>query len=218
MELKYIILIILGIVSIVYLFTLVKKPSMFQFVLKGCLMPLLLAFYITSAGTENIFWPVALALIFAWIGDVLLVRITNILWFRLGLLSFLIGHIFYIIAMYEFIQPINFTVLIISIIAAVCIGYIVYKTVKPSKQMKIPVIAYETVILLMTISALQVFILQFTGKGHIFGLLIFSGSICFLISDTLLAIRTFRRVKIYFAVMITYIAAQFLITLGFTMI
>ena len=196
MELKNIFLIIFGVVSVVYLFTLAKKPSMFQFALKGCLMPLLAAFYITSAGTGNIFWPVIFALIFAWIGDVLLVRITNILWFKLGLLSFLIGHIFYIIAMYEFIQPINITVLVISFIAAAFFGIMVYKTVKPSKQMKIPVVAYETVILLMTISALQVFLLQFIGSGHAFGLLIFTGSVCFLISDTLLAIRTFRRVKI----------------------
>jgi len=217
MELNFIFLIIFGVVSVVYLFTLSKKPSMFQYILKGCLMPLLLSFYITSAGYGNIFLPVVLALIFAWIGDVLLVRITNMLWFKLGLLSFLIGHIFYIIAMYEFIQPVNITVLIISVIVAAFLGAAIYKIIKPSKQMKIPVIAYETVILLMTISALQLFILQFTGNGYIFGLFIFAGSLCFLISDTLLAIRTFRRVKIYFGVMITYIAAQFLIALGFIM-
>jgi len=217
MELKFIFLIILGAVSLVYLITLGFKPGLLQFILKGCLMPLVLAVYISSVGTANIYQPVVFALIFAWIGDVLLVRITNILWFKLGLASFLIGHIFYCVAMYAFILPFNIPVLLISAAVACCLGVIIYKFVKPGKQMKIPVIAYETIIMIMAIFALQLFITQFIGNGLIFGILIFAGSLCFVASDTMLALRTFRRVKIYFAVMITYIAAQILIALGFSM-
>ena len=84
--------------------------------------------------------------------------------------------------------------------------------------MRIPVIAYEAVILVMAVFALQLFISQFLEKNHLFGLLIFAGSVCFIASDTMLALRTFRRVKIYVTVMITYIAAQFLITAGFCLI
>ncbi|MCL2214613.1 MAG: lysoplasmalogenase [Treponema sp.] len=216
MELKVILLIIFGVVSVIYLITLGYKPAVFQYILKGLLIPLLLAIYLSSVNI--IFWPVVLALVFAWIGDVLLVKITNILWFRLGLASFLIGHICYIAAMHGFINPFNVTILVVSIIAAGGLGIFIYKVVKPGKQMKIPVIAYETVILVMVIFALQLFLSQFIAHGLIFSLLILSGSICFVVSDTLLALRTFRKVKIYFAVMITYIAAQFLITLGFCMV
>jgi len=212
MELKIIFIIIFGIVSIVYLITLAFKPCLFQFILKGCLMPLLLAIYF--AASDNIFLPVVLALIFAWIGDVLLVRITNIKWFKLGLASFLTGHICYIIAMYGYTQPFNIIALIISFIVAACFAFIAYKVVRPSKQMKIPVIAYEATILTMAVFALQVFLAQ----NSLFGILIFAGSLCFVTSDTLLALKTFRRAKIYFAVMITYIAAQFLITYGFTLV
>ena len=218
MELRFIFLIIFGVVSLVYLITLRFKPGLLQFILKGCLMPLVLTVYITSVGTGNIYWPVVFALIFAWAGDVLLVRITNILWFKLGLACFLIGHIFYCIAMYAYILPFNIPVLLISAAVACCSGVIIFKIVKPGKQMKIPVIAYETIILIMAIFALQVFLSQFIENGKIFGLLIFIGSLCFVASDTMLALRTFRRVKIYFAVMITYIAAQLLITLGFCMV
>lgn len=218
MELKYFFIGIFGIVSVIYLITLSRKPGIFQFVLKGCLMPLILAIYITSVGTDKIYWLVALAMIFAWAGDILLLRITNILWFKLGLASFLIGHICYIAAMYKFIKPFNIPVLIISFAAAACLGVIIFKFVKPGRQMKIPVIAYETVILIMAICALQLFLLQFIARGHIFGLMIFAGSVCFIASDTMLALRTFRRVKIYFGVMVTYIAAQLLIALGFCMI
>jgi len=218
MELKFIFMIILGAVSLVYLISLCFKAGLFRFILKGCLMPLVLAVYVFSAGTENIYWPVVFALVFAWIGDILLLQITNILWFKLGLASFLIGHIFYCIAMYKFIIPFNITVLLISAALACCIGIIIYKIVRPSGQMRIPGIAYEIVILIMAIFALQFFISQFIAKGYISGALIFAGSICFIASDTMLALRTFRRVKIYFGVMVTYIAAQLLIAIGFSMI
>jgi len=218
MELKYIFLIIFAAVSLVYLITLGFKPALFQFILKGCLMPLVLAVYITSAGTENIYWPVVFALVFAWIGDVLLVKITNILWFKLGLASFLIGHVFYCIAMYGYIVPFNITVLIISALAACFIGVLIFKIVKPGKQMRIPVIAYEIIILFMAIFALQLFLSQYITNGSLFGILVFAGSILFVASDFMLALRTFRRVKIYFAVMITYISAQLLITHGFCMV
>jgi uncharacterized membrane protein YhhN len=211
MSLQAVFLIILGVVSVVYLVTLRFKPGMFQFILKGCLMPLVLGVYLT--GAQIFLLPVILALIFAWIGDVLLVRITNILWFKLGLASFLIGHLCYIIAMFGFINLFNIPVLIISVIVAACFGVIAFKVVKPGKQMRIPVIAYETIIMLMAIFALQFFLAHQT----MFGILIFAGSLCFVTSDTLLALRTFRRVRIYFGVMVTYIAAQFLIALGFSM-
>jgi len=218
MELKYIILIIFGAVSVVYLITLSFKPALFQFILKGCLMPLVLCVYITSAGTENIYWPVVFALVFAWFGDILLVRITSILWFKLGLASFLIGHIFYCIAMYGYIVPFNVPVLLISAAAACCFGVITFRVVRPGKQMRVPVIAYETIILIMAIFALQLFLSQYIAGGSVFGILVFAGSLCFVVSDTLLALRTFRRIRIYFAVMLTYIAAQLLITLGFCMV
>ena len=211
MELKFVLLIVLGVVSVVYLITLTFKPGVFQYILKGCLMPLVLAVYLSGVGTDNIFFPVMLALIFAWIGDVLLIKITNILWFKLGLASFLIGHICYIAAMYRFAVPFKIPVLIVSIIFAVCFGIIAFRVVKPGNQMKIPVIAYETIIMVMAIFALQLFLEQ----RSLFGLLVFAGSICFVVSDTLLALKTFRRARVYFAVMVTYIAAQLLIALGF---
>jgi len=215
MSLQIIFLAILGVVSVVYLVTLAFKPGLFQFILKGCLMPLVFAVYFF--GTNTILLPVVLALVFAWIGDVLLVRITNILWFKLGLASFLVGHIFYCIAMSGFIRPLNIPVLVVSIVFAAVFCIVAYKVVRPSKQMRIPVIAYEAIIMIMAIFACQLFIAQMSAAKY-FGALVFAGSICFVVSDTLLALRTFRRARIYFGVMITYIAAQLLIALGFCLV
>jgi len=210
MELKLILLIILGVVSLVYLITLFFKDSILQFILKGCLVPLILAIYIFGAN-QNILPLMVIALIFGWLGDVFLLKINNLLCFRLGLASFLLGHIFYIITMISYAQPFNILILIISVVAAVCYGIFMFKLVQPTLDMKIPVIAYEVILLTMAIFALQLFLAQ---RGN-FGALVFAGSIFFVASDSMLALVTFRKKKLYVPVMITYIAAQLLIVLGF---
>ncbi|MCL2196605.1 MAG: lysoplasmalogenase [Treponema sp.] len=209
MDLKLIFLIILGVVSVIYLTTLFFKENVFQFVLKGLLIPLILAVYIF--GANKVFLPIVLALIFAWIGDVLLIKISNLLCFRLGLASFLIGHICYITAMFGFGQPFNIPFLIICFIVGAGLGFLIFKIIQPTPDMKIPVIAYETIILVMAIFAVQLF----TSQGGGFGALVLAGSICFVASDTSLALVTFRKKPYYVFVMVTYIAAQLLITLGF---
>jgi uncharacterized membrane protein YhhN len=211
MELKLIFLIVLAVVSVIYLITLFFKDSIMQFILKACLLPLIAAIYIF--GTEKLLIPIILALIFGWIGDVFLLKIGNLLSFRLGLASFLIGHICYIIAFFNYIKPLNINVLIVSIISAFGLGVCIFKLVQPGKDMKYPVIAYEIIIMLMAISAVQIFFVS----GGVFGILVMAGSICFVVSDGTLAYDTFRKkTKIgSFVVMLTYIAAQLLITLGF---
>jgi uncharacterized membrane protein YhhN len=212
MEPKIFFLIALGVVSLVYLVTLFFKESTFQFILKSCLVPIIMAVYIF--GPNQILPTIVLALVFAWLGDVLLIKINNPFFFRFGLASFLIGHIFYIITMFTHALPLHIPVLIISVIAAVCYGIITFKMVKPSPEMRIPVIAYETIILIMVISALQLFL----AHESWFGTLIFAGSICFIASDTMLALVTFRKKPLFVYVMITYIAAQLLIALGFCLV
>jgi len=211
MELKLILLVVLAAVSLVYLITLFFKDSLFQFILKGCLVPLILAVYLSAANT--ILLPIILALVFGWLGDVLLVKISNLLCFRLGLASFLLGHIFYIITMFNYAQPFNILFLIISIIVAVCYGIFIFKMVQPSPDMKIPVIAYEAILLTMAIFALQLFLSQ----GGKFGAFVFVGSLFFVASDSMLALATFRKKALNVPVMFTYIAAQLLIVLGFGM-
>jgi uncharacterized membrane protein YhhN len=208
MNMQFIFLIVLGVVSAVYLVSL-SKTTIFQYVLKGCLIPLVFAVYITGANT--ILLPIILALVFAWIGDILLIKISNLWCFRLGLASFLIGHICYIIAMFEHAQPLNIPVLVISIVIAATLGFLLFKTVKPTNEMKNPVIAYEAIILVMAIFALQLFLSQ----GSYFGAFVLAGSICFVASDTSLAFVTFQKKPYYVFCMATYIAAQLLITLGF---
>ena len=208
---KIILLVTFVAVSAIYLVSLFFKQGKLQSVLKSCLVPLILAIYLF--GAKRILIPVVLALIFGWIGDVLLLDITKVRRFQLGLASFLVGHVCFIVAFFEFALPLNILVLTVSVLVASIAGFFIFRFVRPDKEMKYPVIAYEVIIMLMAISAVQVF---FSQSG-VFGALAFIGSLCFVMSDSILAYDTFRKKsKIgYFMVMVTYILAQFLITLGF---
>jgi uncharacterized membrane protein YhhN len=65
----------------------------------------------------------------------------------------------------------------------------------------------------MVIFALQVFM----ANERDFGGFVFAGSLCFMVSDSMLAYDTFRKKIKYgsFLIMLTYILAQLFITLGF---
>ena len=141
-----------------------------------------------------------------------MVKIRDVRFFRLGLASFLLGHICYIPSMMHFAGGMDFFALILSLIAALPLGLLLRSVVRPSREMNVPSIVYETVILLMAASALQLFI----ARGSPFGTLVFAGSLCFLASDSMLAYFNFRTKPRFgdFFVMLTYLAAQLCIVLG----
>jgi uncharacterized membrane protein YhhN len=211
MELKMVFLVILAVVSVIYLISLFFKFGLFQMILKGCLLPLILAVYIF--GAKIILLPVVLALILGWIGDIFLLKIGNVSFFRIGLASFLAGHICYILAMFNYTQPFNITALACGIAVAVVLAFFIFKIVRPNAEMKIPVIFYEMVIFVMAVFAVQLFLAQ----GGYFGAFVLAGSLCFVVSDGMLAFDTFRKKTKYgfFFVMVTYILAQLFIILGF---
>ena len=200
----------LAALSAVYLVSLFFKHGMFQAIAKGCLVPLILAVYLS--GAERIFIPVVLALFFGWMGDILLLKIEDLRFFRLGLASFLLGHVCYIPSMLYFAGTPHIPALAVSVPAAVAAGLLMRRIVRPSKAMSVPTIIYEAVILLTMISAIQLFL----ARGTPFGAFALAGSACFLVSDSFLAFFTFRTKPKYgdFLVMLTYISAQLCITLG----
>ena len=167
MEYKTIFLILFTAFSVLHLVSLLIKQGLFKAITKSLLMPLLLGMYIF--GAQNIFWPVAAALVLGWAGDVFLLKIESLVRFRLGLASFLLGHLAYIIALINFAQPFNTNALAVSFAAAIAFGITMYKIVHPNREMKIPVVVYETVITAMAILAFQVFL----NKGNPYGALVF---------------------------------------------
>ena len=203
-------LIILGALSAVYLVSLFFKKGIFQAIAKACLMPLILAIYIT--GSSRLFIPIVLALFFCWLGDIFLIKIEDTRFFKLGLAGFLLGHIFYIPSLLHFAGGINIVVLLVSLPAGVILGIALHYLIRPSHEMNILSIIYEVILLLMVLSAAQLF----AAQGAPFGTLVLAGGLCFIASDTVLALFTFNSKPRYgdFLVMLTYISAQLLIILG----
>lgn len=152
------------------------------------------------------------ALIFSLLGDVLLMLVND--WahfFTLGLISFLLAHVMYILVFLKHRNktksPLGF-----SIILLVYAAFLFYTLYGGLGEMLIPVIIYMLVILSMATSA-------YLRKGEVSKLsysLIFAGAIFFMISDSLLALNKFYKPLPLadISIMLTYALAQYLIVLG----
>ena len=181
---------------------------------KICLMPALLVFYFLGAG--RVLFPVIAALIFSWAGDTLLINKDKQIFFKSGLAAFLVSHIFYIIAFLMLAGSVNTLALIISVVIAVPMGLAMLKLLNASPPMKIPVAAYAVVIILMSMSALQLMIARLDFAG----ILIFAASVVYLFSDTFMAYLLFHGKPKYFnfITMVPYIIAQGGIIMGLVLV
>ena len=206
-------LIIFGLVAIVHIAAIFLKKEKLRQISKCFVIPPLLAVYI--AGAENLLPFIIPALVLGWIGDVLLLKIEKSIFFKLGLASFLLGHICYIIVFIGLLGEagnINIPAILIFTPPAIVLGAVVFRLIKPTKEMRIPVVFYMVILETMTLFGFQVFLFNPGATG----LLILSGCLCFMVSDTILAYYTFRKLKLSGAVLIMayYILAQAEIVLG----
>ena len=212
--------VVFGLVSVFHIIVIALRKEKLRRISKCLVMPLLLAVYI-AGGKGRSFFPIP-ALILGWIGDVLLIKIEKKAHFMLGLASFLLGHVFYIVTfMYLLgffgagggvVNNINIPALLIFTPSAAVLGMVVFRLIKPTKEMFLPVILYMAVLITMNLFGFQAS-LFYPGAA---GLLILSGCFNFIVSDTLLAYYTFRKLKLLGAVliMVYYILAQAEIIMG----
>ncbi len=180
---------------------------------KTLLMPVLLAFYLLAARRfgRPVFPLAVLALVFGWAGDVLLLGKGDG-FFLSGLVSFLLGHVFYGIL---FITQIKggpaFRPVYLVIAAYLIYAAVVYRYLMPhvGKAMRIPVTVYLVIILIMNVTAL----LRTGSVPVASSVLVSVGALLFMISDTILSFKIFCGKKGR-GVMETYTAAQLLIVCG----
>ena len=215
-----------AVVSVIHITAIILRKEWLRRISKCFIIPPLLGAYIAGAGNWIIF-PIP-ALILGWIGDVLLIRIDKKSHFITGLASFLLGHFFYIVTFacilgffgygaagpngISMVCNINVPALLIFIVPTVFLGMVVFRLIKPTKEMYGPVLVYMVILIMMSFAGFQVFLFH----PGIAGLLILSGSFNFMISDTILAYYTFRKLKLSGAVLIMayYILAQAEIIIG----
>jgi len=147
-------------------------------------------------------------LIFSLIGDVVLILPGDV--FLIGLVSFLIAHLFYIAA---FVMVGGFYRTFWGTIPFLLVGIVLGIVLWPDLgDMKSPVLAYMIIILIMAWQALG----QWRQTGEIRALLAFLGAILFVISDLALAVNRFATPIDMAALLVlgTYYPAQWLIALS----
>ena len=218
---EYFFLFIYIIVAVVDLFAVLKDNKKLEYIAKPLLMPILALYFIFGTFRFGTDWLIVFALLFGCSGDIFLMLENEEKWFMYGMIGFLIGHIFYIIAFLLSIGEniINFPlwglILILPVILILFLTFPKYKDYMG--DLKIPVYVYMIAILFMHFTS----ILRL-GAFDIFCpcfFLVYLGSLLFISSDSLIAIDTFKEdIEIpHFYIMLTYILGQFLIAQGILM-
>lgn len=174
---------------------------------KPLIIPSLLVVYVFSVRERNNTY--IAALIFSFLGDSFLMYEGD-LYFMIGLISFLIAHILFIIIVLKRIQnPKMATVVVSSLPFLVLFVGLLGVLYNSLDELLIPVIIYGlTISLFGTVS-----LIDYLNKQCNSSLLMLIGASIFIVSDSILAINKFYVATKVFAilVMITYIIAQYFI-------
>ena len=146
-------------------------------------------------------------------GDILLLlekKLNNPLLFYFGLGAFLFAHISYIILYKNWGKQFK-SIPLLSIYILYLLFFLYLLVPGMKTDLAIPVVLYGLVLCAMAWSAWRI-----VSVHKAFGLYVVFGAILFVISDSILAIRKFKMPVAQgdFLIMLTYLAAQFLITWG----
>lgn len=150
------------------------------------------------------------ALVFSWCGDVLLLFTKRSeLYFIFGLISFLTAHIFYTILFVKEIKKANGKLKFKNVGLVFIVVYLIsflYVLFPHLGGLKIPVIIYALIITTMLFTAWQ--LSKCWPKP--LSILLLTGALSFVLSDSILAINKFYQPLPYsgFLIMTTYLFAQ----------
>jgi len=155
------------------------------------------------------------AILFAFIGDMLLVIINDLL-FLPGMIAYMINLIFLSVFFLQ-LQPLSSKKLlrpILVLLALTVAGYIVFNFLgNLLRQFQVPVLCY---MFFVSIAAALSINTTYHPRLHKTGWLFFAGALVFIISNTILVMNRFYLLwhNLYMAVMVTYGLAQFLFAKG----
>lgn len=194
-----------------------------MYVLKPMLMiALAIYFYSQTKASTKFFKLVLFGLIFSWGGDVFLMfEPFNPLFFVAGLGSFLVAHIFYVLAFVNNIKasptPLGTSQIVTAVLPFLLFSGSFFFLIKDGLgDMMVPVIAYTIVISLMGITAS----LRGSAVNKTSFIWVLAGAIMFIISDSTIALNKFvftTDEPLPFArviIMGLYITAQYFIAVG----
>lgn len=200
------------------LFAIYFSNELLRIISKSLLMPLLLIYFFTQ--TVNAVSPlkawIILALIFSWLGDILLLfEVRNPIFFLLGLSAFFVAQVFYIVFFHNIRMKEYIRGNALLLLGVIVYYFILISIISPSLgSMKLPVRVYGVVLSFMVMLAMHT---MFSRK-KIAGWWMMVGAVLFVISDSLLALNKFYRSFDYaeILIMLTYGLAQLAIVQGGT--
>ena len=184
---------------------------------KSLIMLSLIGYYMATIGKRNGHF--IRAMFFCWTGDVLLLKQADAeMFFILGLVSFLIGHLLYILAYRELRWADKMNGLLmtqklrVSFPVALAGTGLIVVLLPTLGGLMIPVIVYAIVLMGMVMAAF--FRYGRTSPDSFW--LVAAGALLFMVSDSILAINKFHTAFELAGplIMLTYILAQFLIVEG----
>jgi len=188
-----------------------------------CALLMLLVYGLGQESVSNYRNLIFAGLLFSMFGDIFLMLKNEK--FELGLASFFVAHLFYIVAFFQFID-VDKNIPWIYYFSLLIIASFVWAYLKDgvarvsSGKLKVPVIAYITVIIIMVMSArtwqIQASEFGFDGLTVSSATLAYIGALFFMASDLNLAINKFKKPykAAQFVTLSTYYMAQILIALS----
>jgi uncharacterized membrane protein YhhN len=195
-----------------------RKAIKVRYGTKPAAMILLILWFTQAGHWQGVLLWFGIALVLSLLGDIFLLFEDR--FFVLGLVSFLLAHISYLVGFNQTFPAVEAQTLLVLVavgaIAVVVFSYVLKGMSRSSKnkKLKIPVIIYGMVISLMVVSA----ILNFYRAGWSLptALLTSLGAALFFTSDSMIAIRNFvtRFTHDDYLIMLTYHLGQLMITAG----
>ena len=205
---KYVFLAVFIVSTAIHLAASLRQDTRMRNFTKPFILLSLLGFYVLAA--RSVYAAIVLALIFSWIGDVLLMP-KGVKWFTAGGIAFMISHAFFILG---YLKEISFSRISVPLIVLLAVFFaaavaVIFSKLKPHlpKALFYPMFLY---LLIFAIFRCVSFPTAATITTAI-------GAALFFVSDSSLFFVRFKkdsRLKTHFLVMLTYSIGEFLIVCG----
>lgn len=211
---KYVFLAVFIVSTAIHLAASLRQDTRMRNITKPFILLSLLGFYVLAA--RSVYAAIVLALIFSWIGDVLLMP-KGVKWFTAGGIAFMISHAFFILG---YLKEISFSRISVPLIVLLAVFFaaavaVIFSKLKPHlpKALFYPMFLY-----LLINGAMNCFAIfrcvSFPTAATITTAI---GAALFFVSDSSLFFVRFKkdsRLKTHFLVMLTYSIGEFLIVCG----
>ena len=211
---KTVFLIVFIVSTAIHLVASVRKDTRMRNITKPFLLLSLLGFYVLAA--RSVSAAIGLALIFSWIGDVLLMP-KGVKWFTAGGIAFMISHAFFVLG---YLKDVDFSRIPVLLIVLLAVFFAAAVAVIFSKlKLHLPkALFYPMFLYLLINGTMNCFaIFRCVSIPNAATITTAIGAALFFISDTSLFFVRFKkdsRLKTHFLVMLTYSIGEFLIVCG----